>query len=45
MPEYYIHGGKPHYNYGNKIAHSDAYKKFFGPIRTRFDHIDPNDEV
>jgi len=28
---------KPHYNLGNKIIHSDLYKKL-NPIRARFDY-------
>ena len=38
-PEYYWQ--KPHYNLGNKIIHSDLYKKL-NPIRSKFDYA-PND--
>jgi hypothetical protein len=34
MPEYYWQ--KPHYNFFNKILHSDMYKKL-NPIRSRYD--------
>jgi hypothetical protein len=37
--EYYWQ--KPHYNLGNKIVHSDLYKKL-NPLRARFDWT-PND--
>lgn len=35
-PEYYVHQGKPHYNLGNKIIHSDLYKKL-NPLRMRYE--------
>jgi hypothetical protein len=38
FPEYYWQ--KPHYNLGNKIVHSDLYKKL-NPIRARYDY-NPN---
>ncbi len=36
-PEYFWHAGKPHYNFGNAIIHSDAYKKM-NPIRARYEY-------
>jgi hypothetical protein len=39
LPEYFWQ--KPHYNLGNKIVHSDVYKKL-NPIRARYDFT-PND--
>lgn len=39
FPEYFWQ--KPHYNWGNKVIHSDAYKKL-NPIRARYDYA-PND--
>jgi hypothetical protein len=39
--EYYNQERKPHYNFGNKIVHSDLYKKF-NFIRARYDYT-PND--
>ena len=40
LPEYYWQKG--HYNLGNKVVHSDFYKKVFNPIRARYDYK-PND--
>lgn len=34
-PEYYYHPGKPHYNLGNKIVHSNMYKKL-NPLRQEY---------
>lgn len=36
MPEYFIHEGKPHWNLGNQIVHSDLYKKL-NPLRQRYE--------
>jgi len=36
VPEYFVHEGKPHYNWGNKFIHSDLYKKF-NPVRQRYE--------
>jgi hypothetical protein len=36
-PGYFHHSGKPHYNWGNKMIHSDLYKKL-NPIRQRYDY-------
>jgi len=35
--EYFWHTGKPHYNFGNKIVHSDLYKKI-NPLRQVYDY-------
>ena len=34
--EYFWHQGKPHYNWGNEIIHSNMYKKL-NPLRQRYD--------
>ena len=39
IPEYYWQ--KPHYNLGNQIIHSDAYK-MLNPIRQRYEYT-PNE--
>jgi hypothetical protein len=39
IPEYYYQ--KPHYDFFNRIVHSNAYKKL-NPLRTRFDTHDPD---
>lgn len=36
-PEYFWHAGKPHYNLGNAIIHSDVYKRL-NPIRGRYEY-------
>jgi hypothetical protein len=38
VPEYFWHQGKPHYNLGNAIVHSDLYKKM-NPLRANFDYV------
>ena len=40
-PEYFWHQGKPHYNLGNAIVHSDFMKKF-NPVRAQF-HFQPGE--
>ena len=35
--EYFVHEGKPHYNFANKIAHSNFYKTMV-PWRTRYEN-------
>ena len=37
VPEYFNHGGKPHYNFGNKLIHSDLYKKL-NPLRQVYEY-------
>ena len=39
FPEYYWQ--KPHYNWANKVLHSDIYKTI-NPLRCRYDYK-PND--
>ena len=36
-PEYFWHQGRPHYNLGNKMIHSDFYKKI-NPLRQLYDY-------
>jgi hypothetical protein len=36
-PEYFWHQGKPWYNAGNNIVHSDLYKKM-NPLRQNYDY-------
>lgn len=35
--EYLVHEGKAHYNLGNKIVHSDMYKKM-NPLRQIYEY-------
>ena len=41
--EYFTHELKPHYNFGNKLMHSDLYKKL-NPLRQNYDY-QPNGEM
>ena len=36
QPEYYWHQGKPHWNLGNDIVHSNFYKSL-NPLRQRYE--------
>lgn len=36
QPEYYWHQGKPHWDFGNKVVHSDLYKSL-NPLRQRYE--------
>jgi len=41
VPEYFWHQGKPHYNMGNAIVHSN-FMKWANPIRARY-HYEPGE--
>jgi hypothetical protein len=41
VPEYFHHEGKPHYNLGNAIVHSNFMKKF-NPLRGNY-HYKPGE--